>query len=136
MSDGSWDLQKAVYEVLAGGASPAVGVPVLADAPQDTPVPYVELGDSDTVPDDVQCVSGLEETITLHVWTSGGSRLQAKEIISDIRLALHLKDLAVSGRHGAHAVITATRLYADGDNDEFVHGVVTLRVNHYGPEEG
>jgi hypothetical protein len=131
MSDGGWELQQAVYAALVS----AVDVPVLANAPQDEPVPYVDIGESDSLPADVQCRDGLEETITIHVWTKYGSQKQAKRIMSDIREALHLKDITVSGRSKAMAVVTTTRLFTDGDN-EFLHGVITLRVNHFGPEEG
>jgi len=135
MSDGSWELQQAVYAALAEGSPPVVSVPVLANAPQDEPVPYVDIGESDALPADVQCRDGLEETITIHIWTKFGSQKQAKQIMSDIREALHLQDLNVSGRSSAMATVATTRLFTDGDN-EFLHGVITLRVNHFGPEEG
>lgn len=131
MSDGSWQLQQTVFGLLDG----ALNMAVLANAPQDTPVPYVDIGESDALPDDVQCVAGLIETLTLHVWTAFGSQKQAKQEISLIRQTLHGRKLNVAGRAFALAAVTGSRLFPDGDN-EFLHGVITLRVNHYGPEEG
>lgn len=137
MSDGSWELQQAIYSALVGGSPPAVSVSVYSSAPQNAAVPYVEIGESDTVDADVQCRGGLEETISLHVWTKFGSQQQAKGIMSDIRSALHAKNLNVAGRSYAYATITGSRLFPDA-NDSSLHGVLTLRVNHFSlsPEEG
>lgn len=134
MADGSADLQQAIYTALTGGETPVLTVSVYACAPQDAALPFVDIAESDTVPADVQCRDGLEETITIHVWTVFGDQLQIKAIISAIRGALHLKLLAVAGRDSAFCTVTGTRVFPDADS-ESLHGVVTIRVNHYGTEE-
>jgi len=135
MSDGSWDLQKVVFGLL----EMALDVRVYAPAPQNAKLPYVDIAESDATSDDVQCRRGLDETLTIHVWTPlgrpAGSQALAKQIMSTIRDALHAKALEVPGRSSAFAFVTASRLFAD-DDDAAMHGVVTLRVNHHGPEEG
>lgn len=130
MSDGSWELQQAVF-----GALSVLSTPVYALAPQNAELPYVEIGETDSIDADVQQRAGVEETLTLHVWTKFGSQQQAKSIISDIRGALHATNLTVTGRSYAYATVTGSRIFPDAD-DSSLHGVVTLRVNHYGPEEG
>lgn len=134
MADGSAGLQQAIYTALTGGEAPVVSVDVYSCAPQDAALPFVDIAESDTLPADVQGRDGLEETVTIHVWTVFGDQLQAKGIISAIRGALHLKPLTVTGRDSAFCTVTGTRIFPDADN-ESLHGVITLRVNHYGTEE-
>lgn len=135
MSDGSWELQQAVFALLDGLDPPLAGGGVHAPAPQNQALPFVEIGESDAVPADVQCRAGLEETITVHVWTETGSKKPAKGIMSRVRGALHGRRLAVAGRASALANVAATRLFEDADG-EALHGVLTLRVIHHGPKEG
>lgn len=123
-----WEIQQALYTLLSG----ALDVPVYGGAPQDAAIPYVDMGEADSIPADVQCRDGVEETITIHVWTKYGSQREAKEIIQAIRGAVHLQNLTVAGRSAALAAVTSTRLFPDADNSS-LHGVVSLRVTHFGP---
>lgn len=133
MSDGSFELQAAIYSTL-NALSPALASGgVHAPAPQDTPLPYVEVGESNAVAADVQSRDGLTEAVTIHVWTGPGSWAQAKQIISRIRDALHAQKLTVSGRSFAFAIVSSTRIFNDEDETS-VHGVITLTVNHFGQE--
>ncbi|SFM00630.1 Protein of unknown function [Bradyrhizobium sp. NFR13] len=134
MSDGSFELQGAVFTVLSALSPDLVSGGIHAPAPQDNPLPYVEIGESDAVGADVQTRAGLAEAITIHVWTMPGSFAPAKQIMSRIRDALHAKKLTVSGRSAALANVTNTRVFTD-DDGESVHGVVTLSVNHFGQKE-
>jgi hypothetical protein len=134
MSDGSFDLQAAIFAALNVASVTALATGgVFAPAPQDTPLPYVEIGESDAVDADVQCRSGLSETINIHVWTAPGSYGPAKQIISRIRDALHAKNLTVSGRSSAFAVVGSTRIFTDEDGTS-IHGVVALTVTHFSQE--
>lgn len=130
MSDGSWPLQQAVYAILNGLDPELASGGVHATAPQDHPLPYVEIGESDTVVADVQCRTGVEETLTIHVWAKAGSYKAAKETVSRIREALHAQNLTVMGRSSAFATVRDTRLFADQDG-QTLHGVVTVRVIHH-----
>src|SRR5262245_13531888 len=103
MSDGSFELQQTLFGILDALDPPLASGGVHAPAPQDTPLPYVEIGESDAVPADVQTRDGLTETITIHVWTAPGSYVPAKQIMSRIRDALHAQTLTVSGRSAALA---------------------------------
>lgn len=134
MSDGSFELQIAIFNAL-NDLSPALAAGGLhAPAPQDTPLPYVEIGESDAVAADIQARDGLTETFTIHVWTVPGSFAPAKSTMSRIREALHAKKLTVSGRSAALTMVSNTRVFTD-DDAESVHGVVTLTVNHFGQKE-
>ena len=130
MSDGSWELQQVVYGVL-NGLSPALASGgVHSPAPANATLPYVEIGESDAVAADVQGRDGLDETITIHVWTVAGSFQPARDIMSRIREALHAQKLTVAGRSAALAFVGSTRVFTDSDGAS-IHGVVTLTVHHY-----
>ncbi|MGB5903810.1 MAG: DUF3168 domain-containing protein [Xanthobacteraceae bacterium] len=134
MSDGSFELQSAIYSVL-NELSPALAAGgVHAPAPQNTALPYVEIGESDAIDSDVQARTGLTETVTIHVWTAPGSQKGAKQIMSRIRDALHAKNLTVSGRSSALSMVRSTRVFTD-DDEQSVHGIVAVSVNHFGLKE-
>jgi hypothetical protein len=134
MSDGSAELQTAIYSVL-NGLSPALASGgVFAPAPKNTPLPYVEVQDGSGVANDIVGRNGLQELVNIHVWTAPGSFVPAKQIISRIRDALHAQKLTVSGQSFAFAIVSSTRVFTDEDGTS-VHGVVSLTVNHFGAEE-
>jgi hypothetical protein len=133
MSDGSFELQAAIFSKLNGLAPALVSGGIHSPAPQDNPLPYVEIDESDASDADVTGRYGLSETITIHVWTAPSSYAQAKQIISRIRDALHAQKLTVSGRSFAFAIVSSTRIFNDADETS-IHGVVTLTVNHFGQE--
>lgn len=133
MSDGSSELQAAIFAELSA-MSPPLAAGIYAPAPQDAPLPYVEIGESDAVAADVQTRPGLSENLAIHVWTVAGSFVPAKQIMSRIRAVLHGKKLIVAGRSAALATVPSTRVFTDAD-EESVHGVVNLLVNHFGPKE-
>ncbi|WP_407122751.1 DUF3168 domain-containing protein [Bradyrhizobium sp. STM 3561] len=134
MSDGSVELQTAIYTTL-NSLSPALASGgIFAPAPQNTPLPYVEVQDGSGIANDVVGRNGLQELVNVHVWTNPGSFVPAKQIISRIRDALHLKNLAVSGQSYASVVVSSTRVFNDEDGTS-IHGVVSLTVNHFGAEE-
>jgi len=134
MSDGSFELQAAVFSKLNALSPALVSGGIHAPAPQDTPLPYVEIDESDAVSSDVTGRDGLTETLNIHVWTAPGSYGPAKQIISRIRDALHAQKLTVSGQSYAFAIVSSTRIFNDADETS-IHGVVTLTVNHFGDEE-
>lgn len=134
MSDGSFELQAAIYSTLNALSPALVSGGIHAPAAQDTPLPYVEIGEASSIAADVLGRQGSADLINIHVWTAKGSFGPAKQIISRIRDALHSKKLTVSGRSYASAIVTNTRVFSDLDG-ESIHGVVSLTVNHFGPEE-
>lgn len=134
MSDGSFELQAAIFTTLSELSPALASGGVHAPAPQNTPLPYVEIQDGSNTPNDVVGRNGLQELVNVHVWTSPGSFVPAKQIISRIRDALHQKNLTVSGQSYASVVVTSTRTFNDEDGTS-IHGVVSLTVNHFGAEE-
>ncbi|MGX9392566.1 DUF3168 domain-containing protein [Nitrobacteraceae bacterium UC4446_H13] len=134
MSDGSFELQGAIYSALTALSPALASGGIHAPAPQNATLPYVEIGESDAIDADVQTRKGLEETVTIHVWTSAGSQKDAKQIMSRIRDALHAKNLTVTGRSAALSMVRSTRVFTD-DDKQSMHGVITVTVNHFGQKE-
>ena len=130
MADGSFDLQTTVYGVLNALDPPLAAGGVHAVAPQDHPLPYVEMGESDATQLDVERRTGLDEFLTIHVWTRFGSYSEVKDIMSRIRDALHQKRLTVEGRSAALSTVKASQVFADSD-EQSLHGIISLRVAHW-----
>lgn len=134
MSDGRWGVQAAVYGALID-ANICNGR-VFAPAIQNYDVfPYVEIGESDSQPDDTSgsdsaVKEGLAEFMTLHVWSRVNSYSETKEIISAIRDALHDVTLTVTGRTRAYSQVQSDRIFRD-QNGITIHGVVQLRILHH-----
>lgn len=78
------ELTRAVYARLTG----ILTVPVLDYVPEDTPYPYVTIGETQMVTDDTHNTYGTECLMTLHVWTRSEGWSQARGIAAQMRAAL------------------------------------------------
>jgi hypothetical protein len=103
MSAGSqWPLQQAVYGALAG--DPAIqgllGDParVFDHVPQGSAFPYLVIGESRAVPFDTKTEAGLDQRLTLHIWSRYRGLKQTKEIMAAAIDVLDGQTLAVSGQ--------------------------------------
>lgn len=133
MSDGSAELQTAIYAALTGAG--ICGGRIYDDVPRpfsDALYPFVEIGESQALADDVTCSDGKDEYLTLHVWSKDPSKAAVKTIIAEIRAVLHAQVLTVSGRSSAHAFVRDERVVNDPAGDGKIrHGIVTIRVLHH-----
>lgn len=130
MSDGSSELQAALYDALATSSPAIAGGRIHDDVPEDVVFPYVQIGASDADLDDVDCSEGLDENITLHVWSRYRGMKEAKDIIAQIRTVLNAVSLTVSGRASAHSWVRQSRVVLDPDGVTR-HGIVSVRVVHH-----
>lgn len=125
------EVQKAVYDALV--AAGLTGVVSIRDRPNMAPgasdFPFVEIGNSQAIAADAGGDGGLDETVDLHVWSRSRGQKQVKDIMGEIRAALHLVDLTVTGRAIAHSIMETARV-VDDDDGETVHGVITIRIYH------
>lgn len=141
MSDASWNLQFAVYDLLKAGNAIAGGrvydnVPdaaLSADAP-DSEFPYVHIGETDLQPDDVGTTAGgrddgAVETITLHVWSRYRGQREVKQIMQQIKDLMHDTQLTVTARASALCIVRAARSFLD-PGGRTRHGVMSLEVTH------
>ncbi|MDO9125487.1 MAG: DUF3168 domain-containing protein [Parvibaculum sp.] len=80
-------LQKAIYARLEADEALAalVGGRIHDNVPGDVDLPYLTLGDNDTR----DWPGGTEHRLSLHVFSRGGGRAEAKAIIGAVNAALH-----------------------------------------------
>jgi len=97
----SAELQKLIFERLK--AVPAitafVGTRVYDNVPPNTEFPYISFGSHDFVPDDADCIFSGEHTFLLNVWSRKPGRVEAKQIVDEVRRALRRYD-ADMGAYG------------------------------------
>ncbi len=128
----SFPVQAALAAALQ--AASVAGGRIHDDAPDGVAYPWVEIGDSQAIPDDTSAAvggdDGVAETFTLHVWDRGyrGSK-RVRETIAAIHGALHGAELTVSGRSSAIAWIRTDRVFRDTDGIT-QHGVVDVEIIH------
>lgn len=142
MSDASWELQVAILAALKGDSPPSIAsgriydrVPDAASgatAP-DSAFPYVQIGEMDSLPDDVDAASGRDdgemETLTLHIWSRYQGQKEVKQIMQQIKDVLHNVPLSVSGRSSALCWVRSRRSFLDPDG-KTRHGVMSIEVTH------
>ncbi len=131
----SAELQKLIFERLK--AVPAitafVGTRVYDNVPPNTEFPYISFGSHDFVPDDADCIFSGEHTFILDVWSRKPGRVEAKQIVDEVRRALRLYE-ADMGLYGLVQMdIDFGDVIMDGDGLT-AHGRVQLRALIEEPE--
>ena len=107
-------LQKAVFARLSSDAAltALVAARIHDNPPGDVVHPYLTLGENETR----DWPAGMEHRLTLHCFTRGGGRAEAKTILAAIHAALHDAALGLEG----HSLVNLrfldaqTRREADG----------------------
>jgi hypothetical protein len=136
---GTSAVQAKVYETLsAAGIEDIAGASLASDrfvdgAPSDVKLiefPYVVIGDTQTLDDDVQGSAGVEEFITLHIWSRYRGQKEVKDIAAQITDRLHARTLIVSGFGSVIVSIQQLRVLEDPDGLTR-HGVLTLHIHAF-----
>ncbi|MBA5779495.1 DUF3168 domain-containing protein [Stappia sp. F7233] len=125
----AWPLQQALYAALTDPPLDGVTRVVdhsFADAGNGD-FPFVQIGEAQSLPNDVQCSTGSDEYIDLHVWSRYRGQREVKEIMGAIHAALHQSTLAVDGLSSCFAYVDGQRVFTDPDGLTR-HGVVTLKI--------
>jgi hypothetical protein len=129
MASYSWDLQTAIYAALVGASIP--GVSKIVDAkiadPKKADFPFIEIGEMQTIQDDVTCADGTQDVTDIHVWSRYRGQKQVKQTMGAVHDALHNTTLTVSGLSSCHAFVESERVITDPDGLTR-HGVVTIRT--------
>jgi Protein of unknown function (DUF3168) len=126
----SWQLQQAVYGLLAANTPLAVllgGTRIYDDVPQVAPYPHVSLGQTSSLDWGTGTEDGEEHILTLHVWSQSGGRGEAQRIMGAIRDALHTASFAVAG----HTLVSLRQQFSDVRRDPdgvTIHGIVRYRA--------
>lgn len=124
----SEELQRAILQALL--AEPSVAA-VVGDRITDGPplaYPSITFGPTDSVPDDMDCIDGLTETIQIDCWVRDGQRLRpAKALADKVRTALHRRAMTLETHALVNLRIVGTRAFMDPDG-ETGHGIVTVEA--------
>jgi hypothetical protein len=130
MTNAQWELQKAVYQLLAAdaGVKAEIGDParIFDDPPPDAPFPYLTLGEA-RASDFKGVDGGLEHDLRLYVFSRHAGRREVKRIIGAVYDALHEAALSLSG----HDLVNIRFVFADAFrrlDGETYQGVARFRA--------
>lgn len=135
MSD-SLQVQTAIYAAL--DAANISGVTQIVDAPISTPAktdfPFIQIGESQVIPDDTGGTdgsgdTGREEYLDIHTWSRYRGQNEIKTIMAAIYTALHHQSLTVTGRASANCWLDDERVRDDPDGITR-HGIQTFKISH------
>jgi hypothetical protein len=123
-------LQQAIFAKLTGDAALVAllgGERVYDDVPTRAEFPYVTFAQTSERDWSTGSEDGAEHVLTLNVWSRGGGRKEAHEIIGAVRAALHDAALSLTGHRlvSLRHELSEARRDADG---ETWHGIVRLRA--------
>lgn len=124
------ELQRTVVATLRAAAPVAsfVGTRVYDRIPEQAPYPFVHFGETQALDDDTDCGGSAEIFVTLHVWSNAVGAVEARQIVSAVRAALHRQPLTLAAPYALTEIEHRdTRVFADTDKT-LTHGVVTLRA--------
>lgn len=124
----SEDLQRALYAHITG--TPAIMALVggvydhVPTAPFGDKAAYISWGPSDTVEDDSECVTGVEITFQIDVWSKSPGTVECKRITDLVRRAVHEQDITLADNALAFTHVALTRIIPDPGG--YHHGVVQV----------
>lgn len=128
----SWELQKTIYSALnSASITDANGnaiAGVFDDVSEDTPYPYITVGEETGVEFGTKTKDAHEHTVTLHIWSRyRGGRKEVKEMMQQVFSALHNSDITISGASlvNIRHEFEQTLVEADGITR---HGIMRFRV--------
>jgi hypothetical protein len=109
-----------------------VGVKIYDNPPSATNAPsspYISLGSSDALTEDIDCVDGYEVTLQIDAWSWGSgeaySSVQVRKIAHEIKKALHNQELPFSSNALVSLTHNITRFLRD-DNNAVNHAAVSI----------
>lgn len=130
MASPAWELQKAIYGVLAADTMLIAllgAARVYDEVPRGAPFPYVAFGPSTTRDWSTGTEAGSEHLITLRVWSKAGGEREAHLVLEAIRGALHEAALAPEGQR----VVSLRHETSDvvrGSDGETYQGIARFRA--------
>ncbi len=137
MADGSngafgpdWALQSAVIAALEADAALAAllgeGRRIFDAPPRRAPYPAIAIARVESLPYEAALSEGLEQRLTLHVY-SRAARREAMAIIARLRAVLHHQPIAIAGRRLVLAAVVYADVVRNADLSGFL-GLVRLRA--------
>lgn len=119
-------LQEAVFERLNNDVILMEMVTDVWDEVEEgAMLPYVQIGDDTTNPNDTKTSYGEDTTFTIHAWSAGPGKTEAKRIMDAVLQALTKEPLVIPGFK--FEGLTREFLETFGDGQAY-HGVCRFRV--------
>lgn len=122
-------VQNAIFARLSAELDVPVydAVPQAADSGDESEFPYVTIGDDSDGEFDTDTSTGFDTEATIHVWSRYRGRRETKLLQEAIYDALHLHNLAVTGRHTVFCLFLTADSFMDADGITR-HGVIRFRI--------
>lgn len=123
-------LQKAVYDALVAdaGVGAIVGDRIYDRMPSDGDYPCLTFGPSQTLPEDMYCITARVEVLQIDCWSRDQGRLWPTRALADaVKTALHKASLDLQVHALARLDVDQVRVFLDADRITG-HGVVTLEA--------
>jgi hypothetical protein len=111
-------LQKAMFSKMEEDV-------IFDEVEEGTALPYVQIGDDTTNPYDTKTNYGEETTVTLHAWSAGPGKIEAKRIMGAMLGALTASPLIVPGFTVDGIEREFIEVFGDG---QVYHGVCRFRI--------
>ena len=123
------DVQTAIYDKLVASSElAALATGGIHDhTPQDTPYPYVVIGDDIGTQIDTDDSLDSDHIATIHVWSRERGRTETKEIQQSIGKALHRQPLTVAGATFTDTQLQNAESFLD-DDGLIRHGIQRFNV--------
>lgn len=129
MSINQFALQTAIYTKLStdSNLTTTLGASVFDDIPEETPYPYVQLGEDTAIDYSTKDQTGSEVTVNIDVWSRYRGSLQAKNIMDRVHTLLHDSSLSVTGSNFINMRFEFSDIIRDPDGITR-HGVMRFRA--------
>lgn len=133
---GTAPVQAEIYRILVDAAIvPAARV---VDGPVTDPklieFPYLQLGDTQTIDDDVVGRAGSDEFLSLHIWSRKRGQTEIKTLAGQLADLFRGRRLVIAGYGSVDVFVRDLRVFMDPDNLT-MHGVLTVHIHAFGESE-
>ena len=105
----------------------SLGATVYDGQPANATFPLIEIGESDSTPDDADCINGYEITMRVHVWGRDQGKMHPTELLLDqVYDAVHEVALSLDDPYACvNCRVGLTRVFMDPDGIT-THGVLEV----------
>lgn len=119
-----FDLQKAMYTAIKTAVAP---VSVFDEVPDNQSPPYISIGEATCTDWDTDTNIGDEVTMTIHSWSQGRGYKDVKNMMDQIKSALHEQKISAFGLNVVMVVQEFSEVMLESDGLTR-HGVQRFRI--------
>ncbi len=130
MADAGWELQKALFALLAADTplNILLGGPAIYDrAPPNADFPYLTFAGASATDWSTQTTRGQDHDVIIDVWSRDRGRGEALEIAAAIDTAISAASLTLAGHTLVNLTYQQTDIALDEDGETF-HAVLSYRA--------